>query len=249
MAKSPTDKQIVAPLFKKGSDGKTPIGKALANMHDGPKNIRTHVHADRPNSPDDIEEDKQPIDPKKLAVVLEKSREQIRILRQVEKADGDLKAAKQKLRTNQTDTLPKAMAEAGITEDSMPLGGGAVLYLETLVTANIPAANAPRAENAAERNKVGIAYMNKMAPDLVVNTATITFAKGQEKMLRKLLNNLAKYKPPIEVVVESAVHSGTLGKWVRDQDKASKAVDEEALNVHRIKTAVVVLPKKKKDKV
>jgi hypothetical protein len=209
---------------------------------------RTHAHADRPNALDEIEEETKKIDPKKLAFVLETSREQIRILKRVDAAEAAFKKAKFELRVNQTETLPKAIADAEITEDKVPLGNGAYVLSEVLVTASIPSPYG-RADNAVERNKVGISLMNKAAPDLVKNTATIVFSRGQEKLLNKLLKNLSKYKPAMEVVVESTVHAATLGKWVKDQDKLGKTVDEEALNVYRIKTAVVVLPKKKKDKV
>jgi hypothetical protein len=67
--------------------------------------------------------------------------------------------------------------------------------------------------------------------------------------LKKLLGNLKKYKPAVEVEVAASVHSQTLGKWVRDQEKLGKAVDEDALGVQRIAMAELVAPAKGKGEV
>lgn len=184
---------------------------------------------------------------KQLQKITELARDQVRLQRAVEKKKKELKEAEQKLQANKVTLLPKAMDEAH--EVGMPLGGGATLDLETIVTASVPSPFSDRAENAEERNRVGIQYLNKYAPSLPKHKATIFFERGQEKELRKLLANLGRYNPPMEVQVESTVHSSTLGKWVKEQDKLGKSVDEKALNVHRIRVATVTLPKKKKDSI
>lgn len=238
----------LANLFEKDENGQSVVGKALANMHDGPKDVslRNAVEADE-QLVDIDEAPKGKVDPTKLAAIIDKARELFKADKRVEEADKELKAAKADLKQIATNELPKLMKDAGMT--NCPLNDGWSVELDTLVTASVPAPDAPRAVNAKERHEKGIAYLDKVAPDLVSHVATITFAKGNEKQLQKLLTNVGKYKPPMEISVKASVHSGTLGKWVRLQDAAGKAVDEAALGVSRIPTAELIEPKKAKDKV
>lgn len=213
---------------------------------------RTHVHADQPNAPaeqvlDDVEEAPAPTG-KQLANVIELAREQVKLQRLVTKLENELKIAKQSLTANKTILLPKAMDAAGIP--ATPLGNGAHVEIETIVTASIPSPNSDRVENAEERNRIGIEYLDEHAPDLIKNKVTAFFPKGQEKLFEKFLRDLNKRKIQIDYNFERTVHGATLAKWIRGQDKLGKTVDEAALNVHRIKVAEVVLPKAKgKDKI
>jgi len=210
---------------------------------------RSHSHSDQPNALpiDDIEEAPAP-SAKQLAAVIEIAREQVKLQRLVGKLQIDLQAAKQRLTANKSVLLPKAMDTAGVT--ATPLGGGAHVEIETIVTASVPSPNSDRVENAEERNAVGIEYCDKHCPDLVKNKVTAFFPKGLEKLFARFLRDLNKRKQQVEYTTERTVHGATLAKWVRGQDKLGKSVDEAALGVHRIKIAEVVLPKKKgKDKI
>ncbi len=185
-------------------------------------------------------------DPAKLAEIIDKSRALLRADRRVDAVEKVLKRAKERMTYIASNELPKLMKDASLLE--CPLGKGWAVKLNTLVTASVPAPDG-KAVNAKERHEKGIAYLDDVAPDLVVHTVVIRYARGNEKQLKKLLTNLARYKPPVEVEVKAAVHSGTLGKWVRGQDALGKAVDEVALGVNRIPTAELVEPKRAKDKV
>lgn len=213
---------------------------------------RTHSHADQANAPadvvlDDVEE-APAATAQDLAKVINIARDQAKLQKEVERLEIDLKKAKEKLLANKQSLLPKAMEEAGIK--ATPLGGGAHVEIETIVTASIPSPNSDRVENAEERNRIGIEYCDKHCPDLVKNKVTAFFPRGMEKLFTKFLRDLNKRKQQVEYTTERTVHGGTLGKWVRGQDKLGKSVDEVALGVHRIKVAEVVLPKKKeKDKI
>lgn len=184
--------------------------------------------------------------PEQMAAIVNKARALLKADQRVDAAETELKAAKAERRTIAVDELPKLMKDASMDECS--LGNGWSVELDTFVTASVPSPTG-KAVNAAERHAKGIAYLNTVAPDLVKNTCTITYARGQEKQLKKLLTNLAKYKPPVEVEVASTVHAQTLGKWVRTQDKLGKEVDEGALGVSRIPTAELVPPAKPKGEV
>ena len=193
---------------------------------------------------DDIEEaTNQGPTPEQMAAVVNKARELLKADRRVDDADKELKEAKEARKIIQQVELPKLMKDATMTE--CPLGNGWTVELDKLVTASVPSPEG-KAVNARERHEKGIAYLDDVAPDLVKHTVTIKYARGQEKQLKKLLTNLAKYKPPVEVDVAATVHAQTLGKWVRTQDKLGKAVDEDALGVNRIDIAELVAPAKPK---
>lgn len=208
-------------------------------------------HADQPNAPPDVViEDAVAAEgptPEQMAKVVELAREQWKLLKEVDERTKDLKESKDKLTANQMVLLPKAMDEAGM--DECPLGTeGLKVELYTNVTASIPSLQS-KAENAVERNQRGIAYMEERAPSMVETVLTIRFAKGEEKDLKKFLADNKKRKKPIEMSLSQTVNTGSLGKWVREEIKAGRAVDEEVLSVHRIKIAEIVVPKKKKEKV
>lgn len=183
------------------------------------------------------------IDPKKLAKIIDKAREQLRCERRVEKLETELKTAKSELNAIKSVELPKMMKLAGLNH--IPLGKGATLKIETIVTASIPSPYSTRAENAVERNAVGIAYMEKKAPSLIVNKVTMYFEKGFEKLYNKFLRDLKQRKVKVETEIERTIHGQTLGKWVREQDAKGIAVDDKALSVTRIDVAEIILPKKK----
>lgn len=180
--------------------------------------------------------------PEQLSAIVAASRRLLRAERRVEWADQLLKRNKARKQTIAMDELPKLMKDA--TMDECSLGNGWKVELDTLVTASVPSPDG-KAKNAKERHEKGIAYLDNVAPDLVKHTVTFFFARGQEEQVAKLCRNVAKYKPPLKYEMKAAVHGQTLGKWVREQDKAGKAVDEEALGVMRIPTAELVAPKNK----
>ncbi len=195
----------------------------------------------------DVDVAPQTTDPAKVARVIDEARKLLRYERRVDWAEKLLKRAKARKADVATRSLPGLMKDANVGNEC-PLGNGWTVELNTLVTASVPSPDG-KAVNARERHERGIAYLDDVAPDLVKHVAMIYFARGNEDQLKKLLRNAAKYKPPMEVEVKASVHAQTLGKWVRDQDAAGKAVDEVALGVTRIPTAELVPPKKDKAKI
>lgn len=181
--------------------------------------------------------------PKQLARILEAAREQKNQENKVAKLEKQLADAKRDLQVLMTKTVPAVMMEASL--DEAPLGKGWSVAIENIVTASIPAPDSDRAENAAERNRVGIDYMRKTAPDLIDNVITIHFPVGEEKFFNKVIGDIKKRKKELDYSTKSVIHSGRLSAWVRRQDEAGKAVDEVALNVHRIRRSKLVAPKVK----
>lgn len=184
--------------------------------------------------------------PKQLAKIVELARSQIRLERAVTKAEEVLKKAKQELQVNTTVELPKALKDAGLK--GTPLGGGAYVEMKQVVSASIPSPNS-KAEDAAQRNKAGIEYMEQLAPDLIDTTLTLRFRPGDEKELERLLKQNARRKHPLEYEFKRVVNGNSLSAWVRKRDEQALPTDADKINIHRIDMAKVVLPKKGKDKV
>lgn len=209
------------------------------------------AHADQVNTLTEVvdaEEDDSKATPGQLAAIINIGREQVKLMRAQEKAEDVLKKVKDDLWVNKTELLPKAMKAAGYSlGDKCPLGEkGAIVDFDSAVSASVPSADNKRVENAAEKNAVGIAYLDDVFPDIVETTLTFKFQRGEHKDLAKFLADNRKRKKPLEVEVRRVVNTNSLSAWVRRKDAAGESVDDAALNVYREEVAKVVLPKVKK---
>lgn len=213
-------------------------------------------HADQRNArPDEglpilEEEDAAPehkATPAQLKRIIELSREQVKLERKLKKLGEDTKEASKLLQANKTDILPKALKAANLPEGT-PLGGGASVEMKKVVRASIPS---PRSkdEDAAERNEVGIRYMDKVAPDMVDTVLTLRFRPGEEKELQRLMRDNNKRKKPLEYELTRTVNSQSLSAWVRKRDEEGVATDADKINIQRVDVAEVKLPKGKKDSI
>lgn len=192
---------------------------------------------------DDDVDAKPVISAKKLNTILEKAREQKDAENKVSKLKYQLEIAQKKLLLISQNELPKLMKDAG--EDALPLGKGWSVELEKIVTASVPSPDSTRVDDAVEKNAAGVAYLRKTAPDLLRNTITIEFDLKEERFFKKVISDIKKRKKELTYSVKTMVNGNTLGAWVRKQDGLGKAVDEIALNVHRINKTKLVPPKKK----
>lgn len=194
---------------------------------------------------DDDVDAKPVVSVKKLNAILEKARAQRAAENKVDKLELQLAVAKKELLLIRQVELPKLMKDAG--EDALPLGSGWSVELEKIVTASVPSPDSTKVDNPVEKNAAGVAYLRKTAPDLLRNTITIEFGLKEERFFKKVINDIKKRKKELNYKVKTMVNGNSLGAWVRGQDKLGKAVDEIALNVHRI-TQTKLVPPKKKDK-
>lgn len=197
-----------------------------------------------PNTTTELVDDLEPADnevkSEDLAAVINICRDQVRLQRAVDKAANDLEKLQGDLDANIQSLLPKAMKQAGVP-NHLPLDGGAYVDLVTIVKARIPSL-----DKDPDKNAVGLAYVDKVAPDLPKTVLTIEFGRGEEKDLKKMLADLRARKKPLAMQVARTVHAGTLTKWVKEREKDGGAIDEQALSVHRFEMAEVKLPKVKK---
>lgn len=210
-------------------------------------------HSDRRNAPpeeqlvleaDDVVVPERKATAAQLERVRTVARQQIKLTREIARDTEALKKKERELQTNKTDELPKALEAANLA-DGTPLGGGASVAVETKVRASIPSLKA-KVDNAEEKNAAGIAYMRRMAPDLIETTLTLRFPVGEEKELQRLLAQNARRKNPLEFEFAEVVNTARLKSWVEKRDEQGLATDADALNIQRFKIAEVVLPKVKK---
>ncbi len=180
----------------------------------------------------------------KLDKIVALAEEQKRLVDLLERLDAKTNETKKLLTNNKMNLLPAAMSEAEMI--SFELKDGWVVEVQKVVNAGIPSATAIKKEKSPEkkremieRKETAIAYMDKEAPDLVKNTIIIDFPKGEEKFFNKFMADLRKRKVEIKATVERAVNASTLGKWVKERDKAGLSVDETLLNVSRVTIAEV----------
>lgn len=179
-----------------------------------------------------------------LRKIADVSREQVKLVREKEKLEQQLADVNKRLQANMQVELPEIMLKCGM--ESYTLAGGYSVSVDKIVKASIPAPDNKRVENAAHKHAIGIAYMDKMAPDLVKNSITIEYPKGQEKLFKKFMRDLAQRKIPVDYKLTRAVHASTLSKWVRTRLDKAEDVDEVALNVHKVTIAEVKIPRKEK---
>ena len=208
-------------------------------------------HADQRNAPPEEElpilgeEDAAPeATPEQIAEVIRLSREQFSLDKEIDKIEEELSKKKKALINNVENELPKAMEAAHM--EVCPLNGGYETKLKTVIRASIPSLKS-KVPDAVERNAIGIAYMDEIAPDMVDTIVTIRYPKGTEKELKDLLARNKRRKNPLELELSRTVNTGSLQAWIAKRDAAGLATDDTKINIQRVKVAEVKAPKGKKD--
>lgn len=249
------------------------MSKPAAKTKSAPK--RSHADQVNTSGPEqEVEDegavaDEEEATPEQLATIVNLSREQIKLGRELVLAEKEVDRVNDLLVTNMTDTLPKAMRDAKL--DHSPLGGGAEVSLDEVIRANIPSPNNKKNPTAVEDNAKGIAYMDEQAPDLVdniltmkferdstffnsfmndpdMNTITLEFDRENKCFYAKFTKESYKRKRLVSVDMVRTVHTSRLVAWVKRRIEAAQPVDDQLLNVQRTWIAKVLLPKSKKDK-
>lgn len=202
-------------------------------------------HDDQPNTETElVEEEDLPVTPEQISKVVNLAREQYKLDKEIERKEKELKDLNAALQKNKTVDLPAAMQDARMTE--CPLDEGYKIELVPIVHASVPSPNNKKVPDAVERNERGIAYLDKVAPDLVVTKLEIIFNRNEHKELKRFLGDNKRRKKPLEMNLTRTVNTATLGKWVRERDAAALETDDTAISIHRMKVAELIAPKKPK---
>lgn len=149
--------------------------------------------------------------PEDLAKAIKLAAEQALLLDEIERLERQLKIANDKLRANVERQLPDALAACQLI--ALPTNYGTV-ELETKIVAS------PRKEAKAEIVEWVEAHGRE---DLVKTVLDLRFARGEHKMLKKLLSiirGFPAFKGKITVEPVKSVHAQSLSKFVRDWTKA-----------------------------
>jgi len=218
--------------------------------------VKVISHADQRNAPPEEEilideseaAEEHVATAEEIAEVERLSREQYQLeYIDIEKAKEELGKMQAKLKANKEVELPKALAAIG--RDNWPLNKGWKVEIDNIVRASIPSPKNKDVENALEKNRIGIAYMDEVAPSMVDTIVTIRYPKGTEKELKKLISSNKRRKNPLELELTRTVHSGSLKSWVAKRDAAGLPTDDTKISIQRIKIAELVKPKGKKDEI
>lgn len=214
--------------------------------------LRAMMEAEGASKPEVSAED-QLLKIRKLAA------EQRMIIDEIEKLEATLVKRKLALKRNMEVDLPDAMTDANLS--SLTLQDGSVLKIEESVKAGLTKENRP----------LGIEWLRERGHgDIVKAKLGLAFAKGQDKLLKKLLSILRgfpQFKDKVVFTLEETVdqggkYNGTLGKFVREHldrrarllktaDELLTPADREFLadplpeglfGVYRVRAAVVEVP-------
>jgi hypothetical protein len=208
-----------------------------------PKSHQDQRNSELPTLEDDeVDIPKGPTE-KQQTAIRDIARDQVKLVRSLEKLQEQAKKIALELDRNRLVLLPEAMKKARV--DKMELAGGFKIEMTKVVFANVPQPDG-KADNAAERHALGIAYLDKVAPDLVTHGVNFKFKRGeQEAMFRKFIADLQKRKEPLDFVIKDSVDPRSLAAWVRKKDEAAEVIEDKTLGVHRFIKAEVKIPKKK----
>lgn len=142
-----------------------------------------------------------------------------------------------RIREIETVELPELMLEAGVDKIGLPAYGDYPAYdakMAAFYKANIAASWEP------ERRNQAFAYLTKIgAGDLIKTDIVISIPRDQRAEAEKLIARLERFNP----VVKEAVHTGTLGSWLKEQSMAGKTIELDTIG-GEVGTIVKIKPRK-----
>jgi hypothetical protein len=181
-----------------------------------------------------------------VAPVVEQARRLIRLEREIEALNAQVKLKQEEYDKLSMDELPALMDSVGI--EGLPLANGYRLELRPVFRASLPARStiekATDEERVAllERFNDGLKWLRaQKASDLIKTTLKINLGgKGQEATARVFLALAARH----HVTVDRAqtVHPGSLGKFLKEKLSAGVNVPLETFNVLDIRKAEIKSP-------
>lgn len=186
-----------------------------------------------------------PPDDKDLKQVADLARQQVVLIREVNKLQTELAEKSAALKKNMEFDLPLKMKELGMTH--FGLAGGASISMKEVVTASIP--RDPEIQDEA------FSWLEtKGHGGLIKRRIQILFGRDDIAWAKKFLQDCAKRKKPLILDQKTWVEPQTLMAFVREQLKlaASKGTDPEELaptrllGTYKMTYAVVDLPGEEK---
>jgi chemotaxis protein histidine kinase CheA len=192
-----------------------------------------------------------PVDPAKIADIINLARELVRRQKRVADLEKELKEAEQAVAMVAENSLPAMLQECNLPE--LSLGNGWKVVREPFFRANLPApstiekAKPEEAEDLVKRLEDGIAWLSaEKGRDIIQDTITIKLKKGQNEQAKQLQDLIDSLK--LKGERGSKVHPATLTKFLKEKIEAGVEVPFETFAVHSGFAAKVVPPEKPKPK-
>lgn len=164
-----------------------------------------------------------------MSAVSETAKQLLAAEREVERLEGELKAAQQRVRHLSEHELPRLMEDVGLGA-SCSLPGGVEVKVNEVLRGSIPKAKEDLAYKWLEENNSG---------KLIKREFVISFGKDEEAWANKFAADLAKRKKPLQSKVKRTVHPQTLLAALKEWLKEGKAVPLDVFGVFRQRVASV----------
>jgi hypothetical protein len=132
--------------------------------------------------------------------------------------EDSLKEKSEQHRKLTEQTIPEAMAEAGMK--SFKMGDGSSIDIKPFYSASIPKAR--QAEAYAWLREHGY-------DDIIKNTVSVRFGRGEDELCGRLLDLLGKQGYPVEQAQK--IEPQTLKAWVKERVEKGQPLDSELFGV------------------
>jgi hypothetical protein len=161
-----------------------------------------------------------------LSIIGELAARQLDIIDEIDELEKNLAVAKDKLRQVAEVDLPEAMLSCGVSEFKTPTG--ARISVKPYYSASISDEN---------KSSCMIWLKDHGHDDIIKNTVTLSFGKGEDDQARAAVETLAAvgYSP----VNTKAVHPQTLKAFVKEQVEAGEDFPLELFKVYVGKRATI----------
>lgn len=194
--------------------------------------------------------DERPVDPAKVALVVDNARRMMRLEMEIADIEQKLRTKQEEYDKLSTDELPGLMESVGIK--TLPLANGYTLDLKPVFRASLPAKSTIEKANDEERPILlarftdGLKWLRKhKAGDLIKNTLKLDLGKGQDAVVKEFMALAKRLK--VSVDRSETVHPGSLGKFLREQLEIGTDVPFETFGVFDGRKAEIKPPKKGKE--
>lgn len=168
-----------------------------------------------------------------MASLLESARQMSIYEMEVEETEGLLKALNSSLQKLRIKTVPDLMQTLGV--DEVTVGNRQISVKEDLI-GSIPSGD-PEKGDPEKRAKAFDWLAKNDGAELIKNTVTITFGKGEEDLANKLASELMKKNYSVDV--RKTVHPQTLLAWARERLRSGEKLALDILGLQPLRIAKV----------
>jgi hypothetical protein len=132
--------------------------------------------------------------------------------------EDSLKEKSEQYRKITEQTIPEAMAEAGMK--SFRMGDGSSIDVKPFYSASIPKARQAEAYSWLRDHGYD---------DIIKNTVSVRFGRGEDELCARLLNLLGEQGYPVEQAQK--IEPQTLKAWVKERVEKGQPLDSELFGV------------------